>query len=135
MRKYVIKSNVFLLLLSIFFCGTIGFFFSTLLDFFPWGSNDAYVIWEPLLVYYLIPCFVLLGFLRLILIRKTRYFFSKITFFIASVLLYIPSFIGFDLPTDIFSRWIGVICPLILILIFLFEIKVWINMMKQSFPA
>lgn len=132
MNKYAIVLNVFLLVLAIFLCGTIVFFFSTLLDFFPWGSNDAYVIWEPLLVYYLIPCFIFFGFLRLILIRKTHYFFSKITFFIASILLYIPSIIGFDLPTDTLPRWIGVLSPIILIIVFFFEIKAWINIQGRS---
>ena len=123
------KIKSFFIIISLFVALTIvtlvWYMFSTCLDFFPWGSKDSYVIWESLIVYYFIPCFLLLGIIRLVLLQG-HYILYKLSFFIASVLLYVPSYLGFDLETDLLASWLGVICSTVLIFMFIVELRFWI---------
>ena len=103
--------NLILVISTILISLFIFWGFSSLLDFFPWGDSKAYVIWEPLLLYFIVPIFVTVGFLFVLLnkrIRKTGFYI-----FIIGLLLLLPSFFGFDMGTDLIGRWSGVVIPLL----------------------
>ena len=135
MNKYKFYFNIITLVISILCSLIIGSFFSMLLDFFPWGDKGAYVIWEPLLLNYIIPYFIVVGILKIFINRRINFLYGKMSFFIAVFLFAIPSFIGFDLAADFLARWIGVISSLILICIFIFEIKTWLKIRHNKLTS
>lgn len=115
------KINIFVSIAVLFICAFFVYAFSTLLDFFPWGNNSSYVIWEPLIIYFIIPLFILLGLVRIIILSTSNVFFNMLYFLIA-LMLYLPSHFGFDLESDSFGRWIGVISMLIAFILTIIDV-------------
>ncbi len=121
--KYI---NLICIAFAIFTCGFIGYAYSAILDFFPWGNASGYVIFGLLIWYWIIPCCFFIGFIRLLLNRKVPIYLPKISFFLMGVFLYIPFSIGFDDATDLVGRWSGVISALVCIIILIIEFRYFI---------
>lgn len=113
--------NISISIISIFNGLFFSYAFSSLLDFFPWGSRSNYVIWEPLLINYIIPGLILIGVIRLITLKTNNIIFKSLYFSLA-FMFYLPISFGFDLETDTFGRWIGVIVSVLSILLATFDI-------------
>ena len=106
--------NVIILISALLACIFLFVGYSSLLDFFPWGNDKAYVIWEPLLVYYIIPGFIMSGIVQLLALKgnaKHRYISMVVGF-----MLLLPTWLNFDLETDKLGRWSGVVTSFVSIL-------------------
>jgi membrane-anchored protein YejM (alkaline phosphatase superfamily) len=129
--KILLLTNILILVPSMILIAIVGFSFTTILDFFPWGNADAYVVWELLIVRFIIPYFIVTGVVRLLINYLESSIYSKFSFFVVAILLYIPSYIGFDLATDILARWSGVIISVLLLTLLSFDMNYWI---KNRYP-
>lgn len=109
--------------LAIFVCAFVGHAYSTRLDFFPWGNASRYLIFGLLIGYFIIPCCLFIGVIRFLINVKQSAYLPKISFFLISLLLYIPLSIGIDDKADVIGRWSGVITALISILLLLLDFK------------
>jgi hypothetical protein len=96
--------------------------YTEMLDFFPWGNNNAYVIWGILLIYVIIPSFFAIGIAKIILAKWARSIYSVVLFMEVAVIIMIPPLIGFDYAEDMFGRWAGVITSLIAIALITIDI-------------
>lgn len=103
--------NVSILVGGLLTCIFLFVGYSSLLSFFPWGDDNAYVIWEPLLIYFIFPAFMIFGIVQP-LAFKNHYRHRFIILFIGIMLL-LPSWLGFDLATDKPGRWSGVVTAFI----------------------
>jgi hypothetical protein len=102
-----------LILLTIFLAfGASAFLswgYSSLLDFFPWGDNKSYVIWEPLVLYFIVPPLILVGCFLILLSKQRRNQLLGLHLLIIGLSFTLPSVFGFDLETDLKGRWCGVL--------------------------
>jgi hypothetical protein len=83
--------------------------YGSLLDFFPWGSNEAYVIWEPLVLYFIVPSFLIIGCIIMLISKSRNLVTIGLHLFLVGLAFTIPSLMGFDLESDLRGRWCGVI--------------------------
>ena len=113
-----------IIILAIVICLLVFLMFSTLIDFFPWGDNKSYVIWEPLIINFIIPGFIFLGGIRLLIKPKINSVLGMLSFFITAFILSMPSYFGFDLESDLVGRWIGIVGPMAASTILMFDYKV-----------
>jgi len=106
-----------LLLLTLFLAFSVSVFllwaYTGLLDFFPWGDSDSYVIWEPLVLYFIVPPLVLIGCLIILLSSQRRFLLVGLHLLIIGLSFTLPSVFGFDLRTDLKGRWCGVFVSII----------------------
>ena len=108
--------NIALLMVVLVVCSFLFIGYSALLDFFPWGSNKSYVIWEPLVIYYIIPGFICVGVLNLF-IHKSGDRLSCLIYLIIGLFTTIPVLAGFDLEEDDSGRWLGVLSSVLSIIL------------------
>lgn len=104
-------------------CVFVGYLYTSILSFFPWGQTNSYFIWGLLIYNIIIPLVLVVGLLRLFLLPKSKYFFQNLSFFIVGLLLYLPFGYGFDSETDLMGRWLGVITALIAIVLLILDWK------------
>jgi|GEM_PF-6301471 len=97
--------------------------YSSLLDFFPWGSAKAYVIWEPLVLSFVVPALVIIGVLFLLAAKSKFYINLGVHYVLIGLTSTIPSFIGFDLETDVLGRWFGVSVAFISACVFMNDLR------------
>lgn len=106
--------NIIVLVGALLACVFLFVGYSSLLTFFPWGDDKAYVIWEPLLVYFIFPGFLVFGIVQLLTFKSN--FKYRYTLLLVGFMLLLPTLLGFDLETDKVGRWSGVITSLIAII-------------------
>lgn len=116
--------NIVLLVLALLVCCFLFVAYSLLLDFFPWGNGRAYVIWEPLLINFIVPLFFAFGILRFLSTKNDSYILSRCVLLIIALILLTPSWLDFDLETDTPGRWGGVITSLTSALFLVVEILI-----------
>lgn len=105
--------NISFLLLTLITNLIISAFYSCLIDIFPWGDSKAYVIWAPLIVYFIIPGFLVASVFRFVLLKEDSGGFWKLSFLIVAILFYVPILVGFDSEADQLGRWLGVLLLLV----------------------
>jgi hypothetical protein len=91
--------------------------FSSLMDFFPWGDSNSYVIWEPLVLYFIAPPLTLTGCLQILLSGQKKNQLLGLHLLVIGLSFTLPSVFGFDLETDFKGRWCGVSVSTIAILL------------------
>lgn len=123
-KKFMVGRLIYILLLLVALgaCLFLGWAYSHLLDFFPWGSNSAYVIWEPLVLYFILPAFFTVGIITVLTSGKNAPR-SNFLFLAVGVLLALPVLLGFDLETDQAGRWAGVLTAMVSALLVLFVMR------------
>ena len=111
-----------LLLMAFGICTFLFYAYAHLLDFFPWGNNNAYVIWEPLVDYFILPSFFAVGVIKVLASSKNTSTRRDLLFLTVGLMLSLPPIIGFDLATDLAGRWTGVITALLSVLLTIYVI-------------
>jgi len=101
------------LLAALGICCFLFVAYSDLLDFFPWGDNKAYVVWEPLVIYFILPFFIIFGIVKVLVSKRGDPVLPSLLFLIIAFLLSLPVFIGFVLETDAGGRWTGVLTAIL----------------------
>ena len=100
------------ILLALFLAFVVSVFllwaYTGLLDFFPWGDSNSYVIWEPLVLYFIVPPLILVGCLLILLSKQKGRQLLGLHLLIIGLSFTLPSVFGFDLQTDLKGRWCGV---------------------------
>lgn len=104
-------------------CLFIGYLYTSILSFFPWGQTKSYFIWGLLIYNIIIPLVLAAGILRLFFLPRSKHLFQKLSFFIVGILLYLPFGYGFDSETDLWGRWLGVITAIIAIVLLILDKK------------
>jgi hypothetical protein len=106
------------------------FSYTTLLNSFPWGNEDAYMFWGLLIPYIIVPLFLGYGLIRFLhatitfVVKKERtYPISAPLYLLLALLLMIPDWIGFDSKTNLTGRWMGVITSAISFVLLVFDLK------------
>ena len=113
--KLVIKEILSLFVLTIALAVSLFLFwaYSLLLDFFPWGNDKAYVIWEPLVRYFIVPGYLTIGCLVILLSKQRNYAILGFHLLFIGLSFTLPSVFGFDSDTDLKGRWCGVVVSVI----------------------
>lgn len=101
-------------------CLFLSWSYSTSLDSFPWGNNNAYMIWALLLYYVILPAFFIYGVIRFFhgvvthsTTKEKTYLNAAPLYLFLTFLLIIPVWTGFEGETGIKGRWTGIITSLI----------------------
>ncbi len=127
--KKIFITGIITSLLGLFISFLLFCFFSSVLDFFPWGDSRGYVLWGVFTVYIFVPIILLSGIVKVVLMNpkiQASCLICKLSPFLVSFLLLIPVFIEDSGPSPNFSeRWNGVITSLFSALIFLAEFRFW----------
>lgn len=82
--------------------------YTTLLDFFPWGDSHAYVVWEPLVIYLILPPMAALACVIIFFSKQQKFITIGIQLLFIAISFRLPSVFGFDESTDLLGRWVGV---------------------------
>jgi hypothetical protein len=112
MNFKVLKNEVIILTVVAIATATNLFLFwayGGLLDFFPWGDRNAYVIWEPLVLDFIVPSFLAVALLMIVLSKSRSVIVVGAHCLLIGISHMLPIFFDFDLPSDLQGRWTGVI--------------------------
>lgn len=67
------------------------------------------MIWEPLVLYFIVPPLIFVGCALILLSKQKRNQFVGLHLLIIGLSFTLPSVLGFDLDTDLKGRWSGVL--------------------------
>jgi hypothetical protein len=104
--------------------------YSSLLNFFPWGNGNAYVIWEPLVLYFIVPVLIFVGCLTSLLSKQKAHRIPGLHLLFIGLSFTLPGAIGFDLETDLRGRWGGVLVSIIATVLIVTDISKAIKRIK-----